>query len=1093
MPASTKSIEHRSSHALSRIINLLGSVTSRSSLVVLLALSAARPASSGSPSRSSTDKHVCVSQAHINTTSYGGTRQNFVNASEIPSSYGNFDRVIEPFLLDSAPIRVAKWRSRKTGLSVVWIETQRPLINADITVATEIFNDSGIPHTLEHLTFHGSEKYPYGGSLDILANRAFAYGTNAGTSITSTSYTIETAGPDGLLRILPVYFDHIFNPTLLPEAFITEVYHINDKGEEAGVVFSEMQGLENSSSELMFLCTQRALYPPTSAYRSETSGLMDALRVLTVDQIKDYHNTYYRPYNLQLLVTGKLDLTVLLKTLQEQVEPSILEHGQNHIPKSWKRPFLETSSKGGAVLDKNQTLTVEFPSQDESLGEILLSWIGPKANEFLPQVALTILGTYLSEHKVSPLSKNFIETASPLCTSISFAQSDGEQLLLHLSLSSVPAEHLLTIGDSLRKTFAEEAELINMDRMGLLIQREMLKVEQAIELDPHGAFQSCVTTTFLYGSDNDLFLALSTTVQCYKTIATWSAQTWSAFFKKWLVESPTLTVIGRPSARLSKKLGSDNTLRTETNQKKYGPEGLKKVGEELKHAQQVNARPLPDEVISQFPIPSLDSIKWIDVEIAQAHGAYESSLQSLLDRKDPVSLPYFIQFNHIDSNFLSIHIVLSPSDLPAELFSLLPIYIQSFFSLPIKRKDGTFLSCEQVVRQLDKQTVDYAITPGSPIAQTLDIHVKVEQSNYAPAIAWLRDLLWGSAFDPESLRTTIIDDLQNIRRMKADSNQVLQALYHAMIYPPDVSPLSSMNFLLLEVTQPIVLQKLKSEPQPLLKQMEQLRSHLLKVTSMRISVSGNIRDLQEPKTAWLKNFEVLQGTPLQKPLMANTVLGSEGAKPSGKAVVSSIASSESNHALHFSHGPQGFDHPDNAALAVALSALNAIEGYLWKAVRGPGLAYMASLTSDVEIGHVVLGINSSPDSFKAFHESAKVVKALVERKLKFDNATLEAAKSTLVYFTVSKIANGEAAASEAFANLGFKSLPPDFSRNQLQRIMTVSVEDAIQAISKYILPIFNPKQSSAIVACSVTKAHETAQSLSKMGYSVEQRDMNDKM
>lgn len=43
-------------------------------------------------------------------------------ASKIPLSVGNFDRVVEPFELDSAPIKVAKWKSRKTGLSVVWAE-----------------------------------------------------------------------------------------------------------------------------------------------------------------------------------------------------------------------------------------------------------------------------------------------------------------------------------------------------------------------------------------------------------------------------------------------------------------------------------------------------------------------------------------------------------------------------------------------------------------------------------------------------------------------------------------------------------------------------------------------------------------------------------------------------------------------------------------------------------------------------------------------------------------------------------------------------------------------------------------------------------
>jgi hypothetical protein len=46
---------------------------------------------------------------------------------EIPDSLGNFDRIIHPFSLDSAPIQLAKWRSRETGLSVVWADVESTL------------------------------------------------------------------------------------------------------------------------------------------------------------------------------------------------------------------------------------------------------------------------------------------------------------------------------------------------------------------------------------------------------------------------------------------------------------------------------------------------------------------------------------------------------------------------------------------------------------------------------------------------------------------------------------------------------------------------------------------------------------------------------------------------------------------------------------------------------------------------------------------------------------------------------------------------------------------------------------------------------
>lgn len=52
---------------------------------------------------------------------------------------------------------------------------------------------------------------------------------------------------------LPVYIDHILHPTITDASFTTEVYHINGKGEDAGVVYSEMQARENQAGDLMAL------------------------------------------------------------------------------------------------------------------------------------------------------------------------------------------------------------------------------------------------------------------------------------------------------------------------------------------------------------------------------------------------------------------------------------------------------------------------------------------------------------------------------------------------------------------------------------------------------------------------------------------------------------------------------------------------------------------------------------------------------------------------------------------------------------------------------------------------------------------------
>lgn len=80
-------------------------------------------------------------------------------------------------------------------------------------------------------------------------------------------------------------------------------------------------------------------------------------------------------------------------------------------------------------------------------------------------------------------------------------------------------------------------------------------------------------------------------------------------------------------------------------------------------------------------------------------------------------------------------------------------------------------------------------------------------------------------------------------------------------------------------------------------------------------------------------------------------------------------------------GPQGFDHPDQAAFTLAVNALNAAEGFLWKAIRGTGLAYGAYIYSNPESGHVYLDIDRSPDSWQAAATAGQVMKDLISKKV----------------------------------------------------------------------------------------------------------------
>lgn len=98
------------------------------------------------------------------------------------------------------------------------------------------------------------------------------------------------------------------------------------------------------------------------------------------------------------------------------------------------------------------------------------------------------------------------------------------------------------------------------------------------------------------------------------------------------------------------------------------------------------------------------------------------------------------------------------------------LYIESFFSLPVCRKDGVVLPHEQVVEELADLAVstDIELFLDGNFGEMLHISLVVEKTQYTPAIGWqvmvglvhratkltlsidrLRDLLTRSIFEHE--------------------------------------------------------------------------------------------------------------------------------------------------------------------------------------------------------------------------------------------------------------------------------------------------------------------------------------------------------
>ncbi|UJR26968.1 hypothetical protein I4U23_008275 [Adineta vaga] len=228
---------------------------------------------------------------------------------------------------------VDKYQSNKTGMKLYHINLPLPLIKLEICVQTKPYDDTGCAHTLEHLIFMGSRQYPQQGYLDYISAQYYSLGTNATTYRDMTTYELTTVNHQSLSTLLPIYLDHIFNPLLTNDCYLTEVHHISgETGDDAGVVYSEIQSSENQPDEILLYSVLRDLWSDKSPYYYESGGRLESIRnELTLDKIKLFHQKFYTPNNVAIVLCGGgININEILTILNKFEEENFCQLENHH-------------------------------------------------------------------------------------------------------------------------------------------------------------------------------------------------------------------------------------------------------------------------------------------------------------------------------------------------------------------------------------------------------------------------------------------------------------------------------------------------------------------------------------------------------------------------------------------------------------------------------------------------------------------------------------------------------------------------------------------------------------------------------------------
>lgn len=974
-------------------------------------------------------------------------------------------------------IPITLYRNKITGLRVATGFVECPIVSGNILVPTEAFDDDGLPHTLEHLIFMGSQDYPYKGVLDLVANKCLADGTNAWTDTDHTNYTVSTAGADGFLQLLPIYLDHVLFPTLTESAYITEVHHINGEGENAGVVYCEMQARENSGESRCYLEMMRDLYPGKCGYKSETGGLVENLRTSTNNtKVRNYHKEFYHSKNVCIIVTGPVQAQDIFKVIKP-IEDKIVASGQHSLPfeRPWQSPV--------EPLPESVVRRLQYSCDSDDDGLVYIGFRGPSAvNDMEELLALNVLSDYLDMTAISPLQRDFVECDEPYCSSVSHSVIENSISCFYFSFESVGKQYLDDVCNkflNLLKKIHSGEEALDMERLRTILSRNIVRSLSCAEQSPHKLVTSSLIGHILYGKDGNLSVRVQD-IPMYEKFSTYDARYWLDLLHKYLVgpDSRYVCIVGEPSPKVAKKMAEEEKQRI-AKQREDMKDQIPALADKLRLAIEQNSIPPPSELLNIASIPSTDRIIFHPLE------------RIVLDES---KTPFRIHYDSIKTNFITIVVGFDTSHgLTKQDRFFLPLLSEILFESPIER-NGELIPYEKIVSELFSDTISYAagigLSSGSSYSvgacsMLFSLAMQVELSKYDKAVQWCHELIYKTVFSPERVKTVITRMISDISQCKRSGGKVCSALTNALTYQSNSNQWAT-NFMRLQKFLKSLLKSLKEEPEIVQKNFNRIRDHLARPNNFFVHLALNKEkvDIQQLHKPWLNiipNHLLDPKTPHSHIQLNNIIpcckLVESPSSP--KAAVIGVSSVESNYLQQFTRCIDDPTHPDLPALRVFINYLTQLEGPLYRQVRGTGLSYHYDIQASVGDGLMYFTLYKSTQLVQAYATVAKIINSHMDGSEEIQDDLLESAKSTSIFEIIRR---EKSAADKSLQSLlcYVKNLNINYNRDFIKKVAAVTKED-LRRVGPMIKKLFEDPERRTAVCCHPNNIDQICKGLETYG------------
>lgn len=325
---------------------------------------------------------------------------------KVGSTYSGFVLKKEKNLKDiNSVARI--FEHKKNGAKLLHLKNDDDNKVFSIAFKTPPYDDTGLPHILEHSVLCGSKNFPTKDPFLELSKTSLKTFLNAFTYPDKTVYPVASKNKKDFHNLMNVYLDAVFYPNIYekPEIFKQEAWHYHLKKENEklslnGVVYSEMKGAYSSPERKIYEDSCASLYSDT-CYKFSSGGDPEKIPNLTYERFLNFHKDYYHPSNAFIYLYGDLDIKSRLKFLNDSYLSKFTKN-KKKITFGTQEPFKKL---------RKEVSKYSISEQEEGRNKVYFS-LNYAIKEDIDKdmwLTLRILVYYLINIKSSPLKKALLD------------------------------------------------------------------------------------------------------------------------------------------------------------------------------------------------------------------------------------------------------------------------------------------------------------------------------------------------------------------------------------------------------------------------------------------------------------------------------------------------------------------------------------------------------------------------------------------------------------------------------------------------------------------------------------------------------------